>query len=96
MTRNDIDFDKDILNRHCPFNRDPPPSNGQGGPFSGHQKQHFSAYYRIKLKLIMVMKMMITMMVVVMVVVMILMIMVMKTAKKLDKFHGFSVKMYPF
>ena len=25
----------------------PPRLNGQGGPFSGRQKQHFSVYYRI-------------------------------------------------
>ena len=34
-----------------------PRLNGQRGPFSGHQKRHFSAYYRIKLKPILIIKM---------------------------------------
>ena len=43
--------------------RPPPPClNGQGGPFSGRQKRHFSAYYRIKLKLILIIKMIISVM----------------------------------
>ena len=41
------------------------PSPPQGGPFSGRQKQHFSAYYIIKFKLIMTIKMMIAMMIMV-------------------------------
>ena len=58
--------------------RPPPPRlNGQRGPFSGRQKRHFSAYYRIKLKLILIIKMMIS----VMKIVIFLMIMVMKMTK---------------
>ena len=55
----------------------PPRLNGQGGPFSGRQKRHFSAYYRIKLKSILIIKMMIS----VMKIVIFLMIMVMKMTK---------------
>ena len=52
---------KIISNGHCPLSSDSPPSrlNGQVGPFSGRQKRHFSTYYRIKLKLILIIKMMI-------------------------------------
>ena len=42
--------------------RPPPRLNGQGGPFSGRQKRHFSAYYRIKLKSILIIKMIISVM----------------------------------
>ena len=67
-----------ILNGHCPLSSDPPPRlNGQGGPFSGRQKRHFSAYYRIKLKSILIIKMIIS----VMKIVIFLMIMVMKMTK---------------
>ena len=37
-------------------------SKKQGGPFFGRQKRHFSAYCRIKFKLILIMKMMISVM----------------------------------
>ena len=58
--------------------RPPPPRlNRQGGPFSGRQKRHFSAYYRIKLKSILIIKMIIS----VMKIVIFLMIMVMKMTK---------------
>ena len=57
--------------------RPPPRLNGQGGPFSGRQKRHFSAYYRIKLKSILIIKMIIS----VMKIVIFLMIMVMKMTK---------------
>ena len=40
----------------------PPRLNGQRGPFSGRQKRHFSAYYRIKLKSILIIKMIISVM----------------------------------
>ena len=54
---------KIISNGHCPLSSDPPPRlNGQGGPFSGRQKRHFSAYYRIKLKSILIIKMIISVM----------------------------------
>ena len=48
-----------------------------GGPFSSRQKRHFSAYYRIKLKSILIIKMIIS----VMKIVIFLMIMVMKMTK---------------
>ena len=53
----------------------PPPRRATGNVvlFSGRQKRHFSAYYRIKFQLIMMMKIMIMMI--------ILMIMMMKRAK---------------
>ena len=51
--------------------------NGQSGPLSGRQKWHFNAYYRIKLKLILMIKMMIS----VMKIVLFLTIMVMKMTK---------------
>ena len=77
--RDDIHKKKIILNGHCPLSPDPPPPrlNGQGGPFSGRQKRHFSAYYRIKLKSILIIKMIIS----VMKIVIFLMIMVMKMTK---------------
>ena len=56
----------------------PPRLNEQGGPFFGPQKRRFSAYYRIKFKLILIMKMMIS----VMKLAIILMIKVMKITKK--------------
>ena len=70
---------KIILNGDCPLSPGPPPPrlNGQGGPFSGRQKRHFSAYYRIKLKSILIIKMIIS----VMKIVIFLMIMVMKMTK---------------
>ena len=63
------------LSSHPPL---PPRQNGQGGPFSGRQKRHFSAYYRIKSKLILIMKIIIF----VMKIEIIWMIMVMKMTKK--------------
>jgi len=77
--RDDIHKKLIILNGHCPLSSDPPPPrlNGQGGPFSGRQERHFSAYYGINFKLILIMKMMIS----VMKIVIILMIMVMKMTK---------------
>ena len=55
----------------------PPRLNGQGGPFSGRQKRHFSEYYKIRFKFILIMKMMIS----VMKIVILLMIMVMNMTK---------------
>ena len=65
LVRDDIHKKKICLNGHCPLSSDPPPPprlNGQGGPFSGRQKRHFSAYYRIKLKSILIIKMIISVM----------------------------------
>ena len=68
------------------------PSPPQGGPFSGRQKQHFSAYYIIKFKLIMTIKMMIAMMIMVI----ILIIMVMKNTKNQTNTMVVLVEIYPF
>ena len=93
LIRDDIHIKKNRLNGHCPLSSDPPPRlNGQGGPFSGRQKRHFSAYRRIKFKLILIMKMMIS----VMKMVIVLMIMVMKMTKKQTNTMGFLVKYTPF
>ena len=80
----DTDLRDDIQKKNyfkwaLPVKLPPPPPrlNGQGGPFSGRQKRHFSAYYRIKLKSILIIKMMIS----VMKIVIFLMIMVMKMTK---------------
>ena len=67
-----------ILNGHCPLSSDPPLAlTGKVVLFSGHQKQNFSAYYRIKFKLILITKIMIS----VMKIVIILMITVTKMTK---------------
>ena len=59
----------------------------------GRQKQHLSAYFRIKFKLIKTMKIVITMMIMVI----ILMIMVMKNTKNRTNTMLFVVvKIYPF
>ena len=56
----------------------------------GRQKEHLSAYFRIKFKLITTMKMVITMMIMVI----ILMIMVMKITKHQTNAMAFLVKIY--
>ena len=77
--RDDIQKKKNYFKWALPVNLSPPPPrlNGQGGPFSGRQKRHFSAYYRIKLKLILIIKMINS----VMKIIIFLMIMVMKITK---------------
>ena len=79
IVRDDIHKNINYFKRALPVKLRPPPRlNGQGGPFSGRQKRHLSAYYRIKFKLILIIKMVIS----VMKIVIILMIMVMKMTKK--------------
>ena len=62
--RDDIQKKTNYFKWALPVKLSPPPPhlNGQGGPFSGRQKRHFSAYYRIKLKSILIIKMIISVM----------------------------------
>ena len=79
ILRDDIQRKKHYFKWALPVKLRPPPRlNEEGGPFFGPQKRRFSAYYRIKFKLILIMKMMIS----VMKLAMILMIKVMKITKK--------------
>ena len=88
--RDDIYKKKIFFKRALPVKLRPPTPrlNGQGSPFSGRQKRHFSAYCRIKFKLIMIRIMRIAMMIMVI----IWMIIVMKFTKHHTMGHYYFVK----
>ena len=62
--RDGIPWRKNILNGHCPLSSDPrpPPPKRARWSFFRPPKRHYSAYCRIKFKLILIMQMMISVM----------------------------------